>query len=168
MSGGAPIGVLFVCLGNICRSPTAEGVFAARVAAAGLEPCFRVDSAGTGDWHLGRPPDPRTRRAARARGYDLEALRARQVQPEDFHRFDYILAMDGANLRDLDLLRPEDFSGRLDLFLRAAGPLAERELGAQEVPDPYGGDADHFERVLDLIERGAEHLLARLRSDHGL
>src|SRR5690606_1628583 len=114
-------------------------------------------------WHLGKPPDPRTRRAARARGYDLEALRARQVQPADFRRFDYILAMDGANLRDLDLLRPEGFAGRLDLFLRVAGSLAERE-----VPDPYGGDADHFERVLDLIERGAEHLLARLRSDHGL
>ena len=157
------IGVLFVCLGNICRSPTAEGVFAARVAAAGLDRHFRIDSAGTGDWHLGKPPDPRTRRAARARGYDLEALRARQVRPADFHRFDYILAMDSANLRDLERLRPEGFPGRLELFLHAAGPLVE-----QEVPDPYGGDAGHFERVLDLIELGAERLLAALRSRHGI
>lgn len=163
MSAGAPIGVLFVCLGNICRSPTAAGVFAARVAAAGLGPRFRIDSAGTGDWHLGKPPDPRTRRAARARGYDLETLRARRVEPADFHRFDYILAMDGANLRDLERLRPANFPGRLDLFLRAAGSPAE-----SEVPDPYGGDAGHFEQVLDLIERGAEHLLATLRARHGI
>ncbi len=163
MSAGAPIGVLFVCLGNICRSPTAEGVFAARVAAAGLEPRFRIDSAGTGDWHLGKPPDPRTRRAARARGYDLEALRARRVEPADFHRFDYVLAMDSANLRDLERLCPAGFPGRLDLFLRAAGAL-----GVLEVPDPYGGDAGHFERVLDLIEQGAERLLAALRARHGI
>ncbi|HEX4881270.1 MAG TPA: low molecular weight protein-tyrosine-phosphatase [Porticoccaceae bacterium] len=169
MNREADIGVLFVCLGNICRSPTAEGVFAARVAAAGLAPRFRIDSAGTGDWHLGKPPDPRTRRAARERGYDLEALRARQVRPADFHRFDYILAMDGANLRDLERLRPAGFPGRLDLFLRAAGPLAEPEvLEELEVPDPYGGDASHFEQVLDLIEQGAERLLAALRTRHGI
>lgn len=164
MSADAPVGVLFVCLGNICRSPTAEGVFAARVATAGLGPRFRIDSAGTGDWHLGKPPDPRTRRAARERGYDLEALRARQVQAADFHRFDHILAMDGANLRDLERLRPAGFTGQLDLFLRAAGPLHT----PLEVPDPYSGDASHFEQALDLIEQGAERLLAALRARHGL
>ena len=107
MNAERPLSVLFVCLGNICRSPTAEAVFAARVADAGLSGRIRIDSAGTGDWHLGRPPDPRTRRAARARGYDLETLRARQVTPADFRAFDYILAMDNANLRDLQRLRPQ-------------------------------------------------------------
>jgi protein-tyrosine phosphatase len=138
-------------------------VFAARVANAGLAGRIRSDSAGTGDWHLGRPPDPRTRRAARARGYDLERLRARQVTPADFRDFDYILAMDNANLRDLQRLRPQWYDGRLDLFLRAAGSTA-----AAEVPDPYAGDASHFEAVLDLIEGGVDGLLAALRRRHSV
>ena len=123
MNAERPLSVLFVCLGNICRSPTAEAVFAARVADAGLSGRIRIDSAGTGDWHLGRPPDPRTRRAARARGYDLETLRARQVTPADFRAFDYILAMDNANLRDLQRLRPQWHGGHLDLC-----ELSERVL----------------------------------------
>lgn len=164
MNGKEGIGVLFVCLGNICRSPTAEGVFAARVAAAGLGPRFRIDSAGTGDWHLGKPPDPRTRRAAEARGYDLEPLRARRIEPADFARFHYILAMDNLNLRDLKRLCPAESTGRLDLFLRASGSLH----ASLEVPDPYSGDASHFERVLDLIEQGAHGLLMALRERHGL
>lgn len=163
MNAERPLSVLFVCLGNICRSPTAEAVFAARVADAGLADRIHSDSAGTGDWHLGRPPDPRTRRAARARGYDLERLRARQVAPADFRDFDYILAMDNANLRDLQLLRPQWYDGRLDLFLRAAGNAA-----VAEVPDPYAGDAGHFEAVLDLIEGGVDGLLAVLRHRHSV
>jgi len=163
VSDARPLGVLFVCLGNICRSPTAEGVFRARLAEAGLAGRLRVDSAGTGDWHLGRPPDPRTRRAASERGYDLEGLRARQVTPADFGQFDYILAMDLANLRDLERLRPDWYPGRLDLFLRAAG-----HPHGLEVPDPYAGDASHFEAVLELIEGGAGRLLDVLRRRHSL
>lgn len=161
MSGSEAIGVLFVCLGNICRSPTAEAVFAARLMREGLADRIRVDSAGTGDWHLGEPPDPRSRQAARARGYDLEHLRARQVVPADFRNFGYILAMDDANLRDLRRLQPDWYRGELDLFLRAGGcrsPL--------EVPDPYNGDARDFERVLDLVEVAADGLLAALRARH--
>ena len=163
MSGDRPVGVLFVCLGNICRSPTAEGVFRARLAEAGLAGRIRVDSAGTGDWHLGRPPDPRTRRAAAARGYDLEALRARQVTPADFGGFDHILAMDLANLRDLERLRPQWYEGRLDLFLRAAG-----HPDRLEVPDPYAGGDRHFAAVLELIEAGVDRLFEALRRDHSL
>ncbi len=163
MSVERPVAVLFVCLGNICRSPTAEAVLAARVADAGLGSRIRIDSAGTGDWHLGRPPDPRTRHAASARGYDMEALRARQVRPADFRDFDYILAMDEANLRDLRRLCPQWYGGRLDLFLRAAGTSA-----VLEVPDPYAGEAGHFEAVLDLIESGVDRLLAELRRRHSV
>ena len=158
-----PIGVLFVCLGNICRSPTAHGVFAQRVERAGLAGAIRVDSAGTGDWHLGLPPDPRTQRAARARGYDLEHLRARQVAPADFRNFSYILAMDNTNLRNLERQRPNWYRGELDLFLRAGG-----YQGALEVPDPYAGDTRDFERVLDLAEVAADGLLAAIRTRHGL
>lgn len=161
MSRPETIGVLFVCLGNICRSPTAEAVFAARVMREGLSDRIRVDSAGTGDWHLGQPPDPRSRRAASARGYDLEHLRARQVLPADFRNFDYILAMDDANLRNLQRLRPDWYRGELDLFLRAGGCRSPFE-----VPDPYNGDAGDFERVLDLAETAADGLLAMLRARH--
>lgn len=156
-----PIGVLFVCLGNICRSPTAHGVFAQRVERAGLAGAIRVDSAGTGDWHLGLPPDPRTQRAARERGYDLEHLRARQVALADFRNFSYILAMDNTNLRNLERLRPNWYCGELDLFLRAGG-----YSGALEVPDPYEGDARDFEQVLDLAEVAADGLLAAIRTRH--
>jgi len=163
MTGPQSIGVLFVCLGNICRSPTAHGVFARRVERAGLADAIRVDSAGTGDWHLGLPPDPRTQRAALTRGYDLEHLRARQVALADFRHFSYILAMDNANLRNLERLRPNWYRGELDLFLRAGGCN-----GSLEVPDPYHGDARDFEQVLDLVEVAADGLLAALRARHGL
>ena len=163
MTGPQSIGVLFVCLGNICRSPTAHGVFEHRVERAGLTGAIRVDSAGTGDWHLGLPPDSRTQRAALARGYDLEHLRARQVVPADFRHFSYILAMDNANLRNLERLRPNWYRGELDLFLRAGGCH-----GSLEVPDPYDGGASHFEQVLDLVEVAADGLLAALRARHRL
>jgi protein-tyrosine phosphatase len=149
--------VLFVCLGNICRSPTAEGVFRHKVDAAGLASRIHIDSAGTGDWHIGHPPDRRAIAAARLRGYDLAALRARQVGSEDFARFDWILAMDHSNLRALDAMRPSHFAGHLGLFLDLAPAL-----GRSEVPDPYVGGIDDFAGVLDLIEPASDALLARI------
>jgi protein-tyrosine phosphatase len=150
--------VLFVCMGNICRSPTAEGVFRRSVDLAGLGDAIRADSAGTGDWHVGSPPDRRAIQAARRRGYDLTTLRARQVTPSDFTRFDWIIAMDRYNLRALEDLRPPEFGGHLGLFLTFAP-----ELGIDEVPDPYYGGPEGFERVLDLIERASDGLVAHLR-----
>jgi len=141
--------ILFVCLGNICRSPTAEGVFRARAARAGIAGHLEIDSAGTGDWHVGQPPDRRAIAAAATRGYDVAA--------DDFHRFDWILAMDRANLRELAALRPRAFAGHLGLFLDVAP-----ELDVREVPDPYYGGADGFERVLDLIETASDALIERV------
>jgi protein-tyrosine phosphatase len=149
--------ILFVCLGNICRSPTAEGVL--RVMGGREFPglALDVDSAGTADYHVGEPPDRRTVAVARRRGYDLAGLRARQVQPADFSRFDHVLAMDNANLTELERLRPEESTARLSLFLEFA-PDAEY----REVPDPYYGGTEDFERVLDLCETAARGLLTRL------
>ncbi len=149
--------ILFVCLGNICRSPTAEGVFRQRVRAAGLEDRVHIDSAGTGDWHVGKGPDPRTCRAALQRGYDLSPLRARQVAAEDFQRFDLILAMDHDNLLRLKDIQPDHARAELDLLLRRYG------LGRGVVPDPYYGGADGFEQVLDLIEQASDALLAEIK-----
>ena len=149
--------VLFVCMGNICRSPTAESVFRDRAARAGLADRLLIESAGIGDWHVGQPPDDRAIVHARRRGYDLSCLRARQVVREDFARFGWILAMDLRNLRDLRALRPADHTGYLGLFLDLVP-----ELGLREVPDPYFGGADGFETVLELAERASEALLARI------
>lgn len=149
--------VLFVCLGNICRSPTAEGVFRHKLRAAGLEDCVQVDSAGTGDWHIGKAPDSRTRQAALRRGYDLSMQRARQVEAADFQRFDLILAMDKSNLRNLEALRPGDARADLDLYLRRF------DLALDEVPDPYYGGEDGFEQVLDLIEQASDALLVEIK-----
>ncbi|EIK45657.1 protein-tyrosine-phosphatase [Cellvibrio sp. BR] len=150
--------VLFVCLGNICRSPTADGIFRELVANAKLDQKIMVDSAGTGAWHIGKAPDSRTVAAARTRGYDLSVLRARQVTARDFDEFDYVLAMDEANLSDLQQLKPAHFTGHLGLFL---------EFGARgdyrEVPDPYYGGSDGFELVLDLVEDAAQGLLKHIR-----
>lgn len=158
MTDHPKLSVLFVCMGNICRSPTAEAVFRQRVEAAGLAHRIRIDSAGTHDYHIGEAPDPRTRQAARQRGYDMSALRGRQVSREDFSRFDYVLAMDEANLSILRRLRPSADEGHLGLFLEFATRHAQRE-----VPDPYYGGPDGFERVLDMVEDAAEGLLAALR-----
>ncbi|WP_043310046.1 low molecular weight protein-tyrosine-phosphatase [Pseudomonas sp. ML96] len=149
--------VLFVCMGNICRSPTAEGVFRHRLAQAGLHELVTVDSAGTGDWHVGKAPDGRSSQAALTRGYDLSSLRARQVQREDFHGFDLILAMDHDNLARLQALRPATGGAELDLFLR------RYQLALDEVPDPYYGGADGFEQVLDLIEQASDALLVEIK-----
>jgi protein-tyrosine phosphatase len=151
--------VLFVCMGNICRSPTAEAVFRTAVERTNFGRRVHVASAGTGDWHVGSPPDRRAIQAARRRGYDLVALRARQVEAADFARFGWILAMDRVNLRELDALRPETFSGHLGLFLDLAPGL-----GVREVPDPYYGGAEGFERVLDLVETASAALIERLRT----
>jgi protein-tyrosine phosphatase len=153
------LGVLFVCLGNICRSPTAHAVFQRRVEDAALGDRVWVDSAGTGDWHVGAAPDRRASAAALRRGFDMSALRARQVQAEDFGRFDYVLAMDRSNLQRLQSLRPNAWPGRLGLFLDYA-PLA----AVREVPDPYYGGEEGFTEVLDLIEAASDGLLEHLRS----
>ncbi|OLU22846.1 protein-tyrosine-phosphatase [Pseudomonas sp. PA15(2017)] len=149
--------VLFVCLGNICRSPTAEAVVRQRLQQAGLAERIEVDSAGTGDWHVGKAPDSRTQQAASRRGYDLSSLRGRQVSVDDFARFDLILAMDGANLRDLQRLRPAQARGELDLYLRRF------ELAEDDVPDPYYGGSEGFEHVLDLLEQASDALLIELK-----
>lgn len=153
------IKVLFVCLGNICRSPTAEGVFRNLVATAHMEDQIIIDSAGTGDWHIGKTPDVRTVAAAKLRGYDLTALRARQVAPKDFEEFDYVLAMDEANLHDLRAIAPQNHSAHLSLFLDFATQASHRE-----VPDPYYGGEAGFTKVLDLIEDAAAGLLKHIQS----
>jgi protein-tyrosine phosphatase len=152
--------VLFVCLGNICRSPMAEGVFRAALAREGLARRVSADSAGIGDWHIGSPPDRRAINAARARGYDLAAMRGRQVEPADFTRFGWILAMDLSNLRALETMRPPDFGGHLGLLLDLVPGV-----GVREVPDPYYGGADAFKRVLDLVEPASDALVARVREE---
>ncbi|MHB1540158.1 MAG: low molecular weight protein-tyrosine-phosphatase [Steroidobacteraceae bacterium] len=151
--------ILFVCLGNICRSPTAEGVFRAISARELPELTLTVDSAGTAGYHVGEPPDPRTREAAARRGYDLSSLRARGVEPRDFETFDLILAMDRQNLRALQERAPTAAQDRLGLFLEYAPQLATRE-----VPDPYYGAGQGFEHVLDLIEAASRGLCEALRA----
>lgn len=143
--------VLFVCLGNICRSPLAEGILRARLAEAGLDQRVVVDSAGTGNWHVGKAPDPRSVEIAARNGIDLSPLRARQVAPEDFQRFDLILAMDRDNLASLERLRQRgDGPARLRLFL------------SHDVPDPYYGGADGFRSVFDMLDAGCAQLLGDL------
>ncbi len=147
------VNVLFVCLGNICRSPTAEGVFRNLVRNAGYGDRITADSSGMMDWHRGKPPDSRSQAAALRRGIDLSGLRARQTQPGDFQRFDYILAMDSGNMMDLRTLCPTGFEDRLHMMLDFAESVPERE-----VPDPYYGD-DGFDHVLDLVENASRGLL---------
>lgn len=149
--------VLFVCTGNICRSPTAEGVFRTLVARAGLADRVLIDSAGTHDFQLGQRPDSRALAAARRRGYELGNQRARLVGEEDFRRFDWILAMDRRHLQYLESLRPPDYRGHLGLFLALVPDSA-----AGDMPDPYYGDAADFERVLDLTIPAATALLQRI------
>jgi len=154
--------VLFVCLGNICRSPTAEGVFRATVQRAGLIEHIEIDSAGTHAYHVGEPPDARAQEAARRRGVDLSGLRGRKTMRTDFERFDYLLAMDKENYQNLMAICPPGRADKVRLFLEFAPHRPERE-----VPDPYfGGDAG-FERVLDMIEEASAGLLAHLRRQHG-
>jgi protein-tyrosine phosphatase len=150
-------GVLFVCAGNICRSPTAEAVFRVMATRAGIADRLRIDSAGTQGHHVGQPPDSRAVRAAKARGFDMPRLRARQVTSEDFLRFHWIFAMDRANLRALIELRPPEYAGSLGLYLDLVP-----DLSARDVPDPYYGGAAGFERLLDLMEPASEALAIKL------
>lgn len=153
------IKVLFVCLGNICRSPTAQGVFQKIVDDRSLGHCFEIDSAGTAAWHSGKPPDTRSQAAAANRDYDLSGLRARQVKSEDFEKFDYIFAMDHENLNNLRQLGTSKYSDKLALFLN----FSDRD--EDEVPDPYYGGAGGFERVLDLVESASKGFLDSLKAE---
>ncbi|MGN8260670.1 low molecular weight protein-tyrosine-phosphatase [Pseudomonas sp. SMSB3] len=149
--------ILFVCLGNICRSPTAEAVLRHQLQAAGLADHVQVASAGTGDWHVGKAPDSRTCKAALARGYDLSQQRAQQIKAAHFAEYDLILAMDESNLSHLRSLRPHAAAGELDLFLRRFGAAVD------EVPDPYYGGSEGFEQVLDLIEAACRELVVEIK-----
>jgi len=155
------ISVVFVCMGNICRSPTAEAVFRHYVENAGMSGLILIDSAGTHNYHVGDPPDSRALHSAQQRGYDMSKLRGRQVGEDDFRRFDYVLAMDRANLAILQSITPRNSDTRARLFLEYARHHAERE-----VPDPYYGGADGFERVLDMVEDAAQGLLEEIRQRH--
>jgi protein-tyrosine phosphatase len=144
-------------MGNICRSPIAEGVFRHAIAEAGFLERVQIDSAGTHGYHAGEPPDRRAQQAAKSRGYDIEGIRARRIEREDFARFDWIFAMDHANLRALMEMRPRDHAGHLGLYLDLVP-----DVGVREMPDPYYGGPEGFERVLNLTERVTPALVARL------
>lgn len=150
--------VLFVCLGNICRSPTAHGVFRQAVAQAGLSGRIMIDSCGTGDWHVGKSPDQRAVAAARRRGVDISDLKARQITASDLQQFDHVLVMDRQNLDEVTRLWRQHGGTRPQLFL-AYGDGSDTD----EVPDPYYGGEQGFDRVLDLITAASEGLLAELR-----
>jgi len=150
--------VLFVCMGNICRSPTAHGVFRELVRREGLEDRIAIDSAGTHAYHVGNPPDRRAQATALARGIELSDLRARQVEERDFEHFDYILAMDEDNLAILQSQCPPQHAYKVRLFLEFAPQRYERE-----VPDPYYGGPQGFEYVFDMVEEAAEGLLEEIR-----
>ncbi len=152
------ISVLFVCMGNICRSPTADVVFHHYVERAGLSESILIDSAGTHDYHIGDAPDLRAQQAAAQRGYDMRNLRGRQVESRDFEYFDYLLAMDKANLAILQSLAPRECKKQVGLLLDFASHHSKRE-----VPDPYYGGAHGFEQVLDMIEDAAQGLLQHIR-----
>ncbi len=159
-SGPAVVSVLVVCTGNICRSPTAEGVLRHLVEKRGLAGRVRIESAGTHDYHVGEGPDPRSVRHASKRGYDLSALRAAQVSPADFHAYDYILAMDHGHLRMLKALAPREAKARIGLFLDASA-----RWKGEDVPDPYYGGAEGFEQVLDMVEEAGERWLDRIEAE---
>ena len=154
------VAVLIVCTGNICRSPTGEGVLRHLAHERGLADRVQVRSAGTHDYHVGECPDPRTMKHAARRGYDLSAQRAMQVTREHFHEFDYILAMDRGHLRILRQMAPEGARARLGLFLDASG-----RWKGEDVPDPYYGGVEGFERVLDMVEEAAERWLDRIQAE---
>lgn len=152
------LSVLFVCTGNICRSPTAEGVFRRQAQSAGLAGQLVIDSAATHDYHTGEPPDTRAQAAALRRGYDLSALRARQVRLDDFEQFDFLLGMDTGHLQLLHRMSPIRHRHKVRLFLDFA-----QHLGRSDVPDPYYGDVEGFELVLDIAEAASRALLDHLR-----
>jgi protein-tyrosine phosphatase len=157
-----PIKVLFVCMGNICRSPTAHGVFQSLVDEQGLAESIRVDSAGTHSYHIGSPPDLRSQATAQSRGIDLTSQRARRFVTTDFIDFDYLLGMDHGNLADMLALKPDQTSARVKLMLEYSDRFEQ-----QEIPDPYFGE-DGFDQVFDMIDDAARGLLRDIRSQHGI
>lgn len=159
MNNNRKIEVLFVCLGNICRSPTAYGVFEKHLAESDLAEKVSIDSAGTAAYHIGKAPDKRAIAMAKGRGYDLSRQRARQVSEQDFDRFDLILAMDDSNIDDLLAIRPANSRAEVRLFLSfdATSPITE-------VPDPYYGGNESFEHVVDLVESASKGLLKHLHT----
>jgi protein-tyrosine phosphatase len=156
------VSVLFICMGNICRSPTAQGVFRALVEREGLADRINTDSAGTIAYHVGEPPDRRARETAAKRGIDLSDLRARKAIAEDFERFDYLLAMDRDNYQELMAICPSGYEDRLHLFMDFAPQRPEAE-----VPDPYYGGVAGFDRVFDLVEDASRGLLEHVLQRHG-
>jgi protein-tyrosine phosphatase len=159
MKESGSISVLFVCMGNICRSPTAHGIFRRLVEQEGLEDHILIDSAGTHAYHIGKPPDERAQATALKRGFDLSDLRARQAAAADFEEYDYVLAMDRENHEILASLCPAGYEERLSLFLAYAP-----DLGIEEVPDPYWGGEQGFEQVFDMLEAASLGLLEEIRS----
>jgi protein-tyrosine phosphatase len=154
------VSVLVVCTGNICRSPTGEGVLRHLAEKRGLADKVKVASAGTHDYHVGECPDPRTVRHARKRGYDLSAQRAQQLSREHFHEYDYILAMDRGHMRIIRGMAPKEGKARIGMFLEASA-----RWRGEDVPDPYYGGVEDFERVLDMVEEAAERWLERFEAD---
>ena len=162
MSLQQPVKVLFVCMGNICRSPTAHGVFQSLVDEQGLGGSIQVDSAGTHSYHIGSPPDLRSQAMAQSRGIDLTGLRARRFVTTDFTEFDYLLGMDHSNLADMLALKPDETRARIKLMLDYSDRFEQ-----QEIPDPYFGE-DGFDLVFDMIDDAARGLLRDIRSQHGI
>jgi protein-tyrosine phosphatase len=161
MNSKPRVSVLFVCMGNICRSPTAEGVFRQKVADAGLEQKIHIDSAGTIAYHVGHPPDQRAQKAALKRGIDLGPQRARKVSSSDFEQFDFVIAMDSDNHYELEAICPSGHEHKLHMLMKFAQNWSETE-----VPDPYYGGSHGFETVLDMVEDAAEGLLLHLQQQH--
>ncbi|MDC0598565.1 low molecular weight phosphotyrosine protein phosphatase [Gammaproteobacteria bacterium] len=163
--------VLMVCLGNICRSPTAEAVFRQKVAEYNLTESIAIDSAGTGDWHIGHSPDARAIAAAAQRGIDLSKLKARLVTISDFEEYDYIFAMDKENFKNLSVMSPIDKQEKLSLFLTHSdgkATICPDAIPYEEVPDPYYSGTEGFELVLDLIDKASTNILNTLISKHNL
>lgn len=156
------VSVLFVCTGNICRSPTAEGLFRAHVEKAGMTDRFLIDSAGTGDWHVGNPPDPRSVATARARGLDISQLRARQLCDNDYKNFDVLIALDRSHYEYMQARKPASSTAQLSLLMSHADGSEH-----DDVPDPYTGSQKDFDRAYDMMDAGVIGLLATLNKNAG-
>lgn len=157
------VSVLFVCMGNICRSPTAHGVFEQLVTNAKLNNRIEVESAGTHSYHIGEKPDPRSMQVASQHGYDLSYIRSRKVKQSDFEDYDYVIAMDKNNLENLSHDCPDEMQHKLHLFLEISDQA--ENLGNSEVPDPYYGGANGFQYVLDIVEQGSKNLLNKIKAE---